>query len=289
MVQYYNMMIHVHTQTDQSTIEYVKFMWATMLTLSNQPSLLKLTVHCFDERSIEAVTNAKLPNATAVMVRRPTWLNNAGTMSGSSGHAACVEAACQMMIDDDIHIIADSDTVVLLPGWDDNVRNTLTNVGIVGTTYENIGGFSSGTGKSQTYKNIPNVVWCAMRPGYPWDQLQVQPYKDRDVYITDAKLSKIYNLPVGYTVLRDVAWQIPEFLDKHNVQYLGLKQLKPTKDAVVLKGITDYHEEYHTEDGVPFVVHQRGSLRHAYRQAKISKQFYDAVDSYLLTQRKTAG
>lgn len=274
-------MIHIHTQTDQSTIGYVTYMLSSMVALADDPTDLKVTIHCLDERSVVMARDVAPPNASVVMVSRPIWLIDNGSLAGSSGHAAGVEDAFRSMTDGDIHIVADGDTVVLMPKWDVHVKDVLSAVGIFGVTYEAIGGFSSGTAQGQTYKDIPNVVWCAFAPGHPWDKLQAQPCKDGNIDVTDVRLSRVYNLPIGHSVFRDVAWQIPEFLDTHGIKYMGMKQLKPTKDAIVLKGLSDYHEEYHF-NGEPFVVHQRGSLRHAFRQAKVSKQFYDAVDAYMI-------
>lgn len=207
---------------------------------------------------------------------------------GSMGHGACVEHALSLTDDGDIHIIVDSDTVVLAKGWDDYVRHELIDngTGTFGATYEDIGGFTSGVGDVQTYKGVPNVVWMALSPLHRWQDLRALPAKESNLKITDEGMSKIYGLPTGNHVLRDVAWQIPEYLASRSISYIGWKQLKPSNDAsVVLKGLSDYHEEYHVGD-VPFVVHHRGSMKYAYRSDSISVDFYRAVDAWLAEELK---
>jgi len=275
--------IHVHTQSDKSTIGYVQFMWQTMRELANKPDFLRLSVHCMGPTAVERLTS--LPNTKVYQVADIAVDTG---LVGSMGHAACVEHAMTMTDDGDIHIVADSDTVVLAKGWDDYVRYELLDKGLgtFGTTYEDIGGFTSGAGTVQTYKNVPNVVWMALSPNHRWRDLRARPRKNDNLHITNEGQSKIYGLPIGYHVLRDVAWQIPEYLSSRGITYVGWKQLKPSKDATVLKGLSDYHEEYHvTEDDIPFVVHHRGSMRHAYRGDRISQNFYAAVDAWLVQEK----
>ena len=54
----------------------------------------------------------------------------------------------------------------------------------------------------------------------------------------------------------------------------------------MLRGLSDYHEEYHVADGVPFVVHHRGSRNHAYRGDKVSQDFFGAVDRWLVDEKQ---
>lgn len=275
--------IHVHTQTDKHTQAYTTFMWETMRALANHPDKLRLSVHCMGPTATERL--ASLPQTKTYHV--PNISNDQGLV-GSVGHGACVEHALSLTDDGDIHIIADSDTVMLAKGWDDYVRYQLidNDTGTFGTTYEDIGGFTSGAGDVQTYKDAPNVVWMALSPLHRWQDLRALPEKSSNLTITDAGMSKIYGLPIGNHVLRDVAWQIPEYLSNRAISYIGLKQLKPSSDAsIVLKGLSDYHEEYHVGE-VPFVVHHRGSMKYAYRSDTISVNFYKAVDAWLVEEHK---
>ena len=134
-------------------------------------------------------------------------------------------------------------------------------------------------------KNIPTVAWCALSPLYSWRTLRALPQKDVLININNEEMSKIYNLPVSYNVFCDVAWQIPRYLYDNSIPYKAWKQLKSTGTATVLKNVNDYHEEYHAEENVPFVIHQRGSLHHAYRSDKVSTGFYTAADVYLASEK----
>lgn len=275
--------LHVHSHSDKSTIGYATFMWETMRSLANHPEALKATFHCLGPTATDRL--GSLPNSQAFFV--PMTDQAAGGQGGSMGHGICVEHALAMTDDGDIHLNVDSDTVVLAKGWDDYVRIQLldTNIGIIGATFEDIGGFSSGNSNSQTFKKIPYTAWLAMSPRHTWRHLQVKPEKGRDLTIDSDDLVKIYNLPRGYHVLRDVGWQIPGYLHNNGVTYVGWRHLKGSKDALVLKGLSDYHEEFHVDPGIPFVVHHRGSLRHAYRGSDLSNKFYGAVDAYLVQEK----
>lgn len=273
--------IHVHTSSDKSTVGYVIFMWQVMRELASHPAALKLSVHCLGPTAVERVKH--LPNTKTYMA--PSIAECSG---GSMAHASCVEQALAMTDDGDIHVIADSDTVVVSKGWDDYIRIKLLDkdrVGIIGTAVEDVGGFSSGTTNVQMAKNLPTVAWCALSPFHTWRRLEVRPIKSSNIKITNETLSKTYNLPIGFEVLRDVAWQIPQYLADRGIMYQAWKQRKGSKDAIVLKGLSDYHEEYHTEADVPFVVHHRGSMRHTYRGDAVSNSFFGAVDKYLERER----
>lgn len=273
--------IHVHSQSDKATIGYVTFMWESMRALANHPEALRLSLHCIGPTATERLKD--LPgNVKSYYV--PNAEIDKG-MSGSTAHGACIEHALQMTDDGDIHVLCDSDTVVLARGWDDYVRQALIDrkIGIIGTAVEDVGGFTSGGGTVQMAKNLPTVAWCALSPLYTWRNLRAMPRKHQGIPIRTEDQAKIYNLPVGYEVLCDVAWQIPDYLHANKIPYQAWKQLKPTKDASVLKGLSDYHEEYNVPDpdNCPFVVHQRGSMRHAFRGDRISQGFYAAVETYL--------
>jgi hypothetical protein len=276
--------IHCHSHSDKSTIEYAVFMWKTMRELANHPEALRMTAHCIGPTAADQL--GKLPNSQGFHV--PATDGGVGGQGGSTAHGVCVEHALAMTDDGDIHLNVDSDTVVLAKGWDDYIRIQLLDrgVGIMGATFEDIGGFSSGGGLLQTFKGIPYTCWMAMSPAHVWRDLKVRPAKDSNIPISNEGLAKTYGLPIGYSVLKDVGWQIPEYLHARNIPYVGWKHLKGSKDAVVLKGLSDYHEEFHVDGNVPFVVHHRGSMRHPYRAAGISLGFYTAVDNYITQEKK---
>lgn len=252
--------------------------------LANHPEALKLSVHCIGPTATDKAS--ALPNAKSYNVPN-TDGGVPGSRGGSTSHGVLVEHGLAMTDDGDIHLNVDSDTVMLAKGWDDYVRIQLLDkgIGIIGVTFEDIGGFSTSAGKQQTFKGIPYTAWLAMSPAHRWRDLKVMPQKQSDIQIENEGQSKIYNLPIGYSLLRDVGWQIPEYLHNRGINYVGWKHLKGSKTAVVLKGLSDYHEEFHVENDVPFVVHHRGSLRHSYRSDGMSKQFYDRIDAYLSEEK----
>ena len=169
---------------------------------------------------------------------------------------------------------------MLLKNWDLKIIELLADYGIVGTPYEDIGGFSSGSSIYQTYKDKPNVVWMALSPKYPWSSLSFNHIKNKNLLINNEYLSELYNLPVGYELVRDVGWEIPLFLEENNIQCRAFKQIKPTSPKIkVLKTGIDYHEEYHLDDSV-VLAHQRGSNHHPFRGNEISRTFYDACESH---------
>lgn len=271
--------IHVHTQADKHTVGFAKFMWETMISLANHPELLRLTAHCMGPRAVELLKG--LPQSTVIQSK-----GRGDELHGSYGHGVCIMDALRMMTDADIHIIVDSDTVVVAKGWDDYIRQRIITdrIGMMGTTYEDLGGFSSGGGRVQTYKKVPNFTWTALNTRHPWTALDVLPNKSFEIAITDERLSKIYNLPIGHSIFGETSWQVPQFVSDNAIPYDGWKQRKPSSDALVLKGLSDYHEEYHAGD-IPIVVHHRGSMKHTYRGDRISNAFYGAVDKYLTSER----
>ncbi len=271
--------IHVHTQADKSTVGFARFMWETMLAMASRPDLVKLTVHCMGPKAVELLRD--LRQTTCVQA----FDSSQNPLNGSHGHGVCIMAALRMMIDTDIHVIADSDTVIVAKGWDDYLRKRMCSdgVGMMGTTYEDLDGFSSGSGRVQTYKKVPTFTWVALNPKHSWPRLDVIPNKGHEIRIATEEMSQIYNLPVGYKVFGEAGYQVPQFVFDNRIKYDGWRQLKPTKEAIVLKGLSDYHEEYHA-DGMPYVVHHRGSMKHSYRGDRTSNAFYGAVDKYLITE-----
>lgn len=242
-------------------------------------SSLKLVAHCIGQPTTDRLMN-EFNNCTAYCV--PTIIDD-GVQGGSVSHGLMLQHAVSMLDDGDIHLIADTDTVVLARGWDDYLRIQLLDkrIGVVGATFEDIGGFSSGSEPGQMFKKIPYTAFMALSPLHRWRDLDLTSQKNEaNIPITDPTMSLIYNLPVGFTVLRDVGFRIPPYLHDHGINYTGWEQLKGSKTALVLKGLNDYHEEYHVENGVPFVIHQRGSLRHPFREG-MSTAFYAAADAWL--------
>lgn len=278
-----NPVVHVHTQVDDYTIPYVQYMWQTAQLLAQQPKHLKLTIHCMAQAAAEI-----LSNWVHVQQYKNVEILSVANSGGSTGHGNCIMQALAQTGDKAIHVISDGDAIVLVKGWDNYLRKRFVKdenrIHICGTTYEDIGEFSSGHGLLQTYKKIPTFTWGALSPFHDWQDLNFMPNKNHTVNVNTHLLSHIYNVPVGYSIFGEAGWQLPQYLYDNQLKYEGWHQKKPSKDALVLKGLTDYHEEYHVVqegESIPFVVHHRGSLRHKYREGEMSKLFYDRVDNYV--------
>ncbi len=270
----------IHTTVDKNTFEYVEAMCMIAKKLAREPDNLTFVAHCMGPVIRE------LENSSLISVSRAVKMDVDATRDPNRGtsndHALCIMDALSMTGDGNIHVIADSDTALLASGWDDYVRQRMNlGIGIIGTTYEDLGGFSSGSGIGQTYKKIPNFIFAALNPSHDWCGLDILPNKRHRVNIDTQELSTTYNLPIGQQVFGEAGWQVPQFLRDNNISYEGWEQLKPTKNAIVLKGLTDYSEEYHVDGNIPFVAHQRGGRKHAFKRHELSVNFFNAVDSYI--------
>ena len=209
------------------------------------------------------------------------------SMAGSNGHATGLNAACAATDPDVIDILADADTVLLRHSWDDWLREMMTRYGMVGTTYEDIGGFSSGNGPVQTYKAIPNLTWLAVGTGIEFSDFRCDAAKKIHLDINSPELAALYNLPEGYQLVRDVGWKLPAFLRDNGIAAAPLAQKKPTSpEAIAVKSGNDYNEEYQWA-GEPVLAHQRGSHIHPFRDSEISIAFYDAVEAWLAKNNST--
>lgn len=277
----------VHTTVDKNTFEYVESMCATAKALASFPKEITFIAHVMGDVFHELSMSSHVDEARAVkMDNEATRDPNRGT---SNDHALCIMDALSMTDNERIHVIADSDTSLLAKGWDNYIRQRMAaGIGIIGTTYEDLGGFSSGSGIGQTYKRIPNFIFAALNPIHDWRNLSILPDKRHRVIINTQELSETYNLPLGQQVFGEAGWQLPQFLRDNGISYEGWTQLKPTKDAIVLKGLTDYSEEYHVDGSIPFVAHQRGGRKHAFKRHELSTNFFNAVDAHLKKELELA-
>lgn len=224
----------------------------------------------------EIIAQCKLSNDNVICV----GVHRRGSGSSERHSIALNQVLSGITADSsDINILSDADCYTVAKDWDLLVRKVLSSSDCIGTTYENIGGFSSGSGKKQTYKRLPNCTWFAMAPGFKWNQLDCTP----DLH-NESRLSKedaaMYNLPSDNVLLRDAGWKIPRFIKDNGLKYTVLTHEKPSQNSKVLAGLSDYHEEYQL-GGVPVLVHQRGASKHAFRVGKLSEGFLKAADKWL--------
>jgi hypothetical protein len=219
-------------------------------------------------------------NLRDVLWRIATYFRVYRTMSGSNGHSAGLNSSFSLTGGDGVDVISDADIVMLKKDWDVWVVDLLKEYGVIGTSYEPIGGKSSGSGLVQTYKDKPNLTWCALSNRHDWTGLDTSPQKLSNIKIDNIKQSTLYNLPVGYELVRDVGWKVPGFLDQKAIPYVAFTQVKSDSKQSFINTGESYHEEYQFA-GVPILAHQRGSHQHAFRKSRISSTFYDACEDYL--------
>lgn len=290
------MLIRVHVTVAFNSLPYYLYMIRNYLALASGKNEVKFFAHCLDKETFINLSHNQYTYKAIEVYKKPqffvlqTWRDLVKVltaifgfpkpMSGSNGHAAGLSSALTLT-GEAVDIIADADTVMLEINWDSTLLDLLKSYGIVGTCYEEVGGFSSGFGNVQTYKRKPSMTWFAMSPKYDWKKLDPRPSKSDNIKISNTELSELYNLPIGSELARDVGWKVPSYLRDNNIPYTVFDQIKPTsKDALVLKSGIDYHEEYHHK-GRPFLAHQRGSHKHKFRQNEISETFYSNCDLYM--------
>lgn len=267
------MRINIHATVSANSLGYYRYMRANYLALTADSTTLRFFVYCLDPQS------ARLLRASPDQVVVELQFGR-----GSGGHAMAIETAIANLVPGEINIVADTDVVLFKQGWDLTLSDSMLGgpaYGMVGTRLEDIGGFSTGGEKHQQYKKKPSTTWLALSPNYDFSRLQVRPDKANSIEITSAELADIYQLPIGFVVVKDTGWQIPSFLHEHKMPYFALDIVKPTApEAKALAGVNPYHDEFQW-NGEPYLAHQRGSMKHRFRIDPLSVDFYDACDRYL--------
>src|SRR5579885_624450 len=268
------MKINIHATVSANSLGYYRYMQRNYRALASGENAVQFFVYCLDRGSANKLKGA----ADIEKLFALPWGR------GSGGHAQAIETALSTMPKGDLNIIADTDAVLLMREWDRRLVQEMVvqkRWGIVGTRLEDIGGFSTGETKYQQYKKKPSTTWMALSPDYDFSALQVRPDKKNFIEVKDQHTSEIYNLPVGYFVVKDTGWQIPSYLDERKIPYMAFDIVKPTApEAKALRDTNPCHDEFQW-DGVPFLAHQRGSMTHRFRIDPLSVDFYDACDRYL--------
>ncbi len=261
--------MRIHIVTNASTLPYHDYCIDNHRKLAKNPEKLEFFSYCLDAQSYFRLTSE---GKNSVRI---------ADSSGSVGHALGIQAFLGNLKPNEVNIITDSDCIVLMKEWDVAIENILTTAGIAGTTYEDIGGHSSGSGAVQTYKKIPNFTWAVLSPNYNWD-FDAMCQKQSNMLIETPEMEATFNIPIGSSLLREGNWKLPVHLRERNIPYYSFDFVRPTSPQAkaVLSG-EDYHTEYQLKDGRPFVAHQRGSMSKAFRSHHLSKSFYDVCEAYL--------
>lgn len=271
----------VHIVMNGRTIPYFNHCIKNHLLLADHPEQIEFGAYALDDEGVVRAGNQEDLGITASFLEVTALKHGAGSV----GHMIGLNAIFANLKKNDINVISDSDCVVLMKGWDTKLKELIAGgLGCIGTTYEDVGGFSSGAGTFQTYKRVPNFSWIALSPKYSW-KFDTSEDKANPLPITTQEQSEAFNLPIGYTLFREPCWQFPLYLYQNNITYGSLEFVRPTssKAKAVLSG-EDYHTEYTLADGTPFVAHQRGSMKQLFRVDHLSKTFYDACDAYIASQ-----
>lgn len=268
------MKIHIHATVSSNSLRYFDYVRENYLGLCSDPSTLRFYTYCLDRQSYKVLAARRgVCQAIAMEFSR-----------GSTGHAKSIDAAIANFAPGEINIVSDTDITILMQDWDLVIGKLLLGdhaVGVVATRLEGVGGFSTGDTKYQQYKNKPSTTWMAMSPHYDFSSLTVMPDKENFIEVATPELSELYQLPIGFYVVKDTGWQLPSYLHDNRIPYLALDIVKPTSpEAKALRGCKPYHDEFQL-NGRPLVAHQRGSMKHRFRIDPLSVDFYDACDRYL--------
>lgn len=268
------MNINIHATVSNNSLSYFDYVRENYLGLSANPSRVRFFTYCLDKRSYKKLSrDERVHQAIEMEFGR-----------GSEGHAKAIDRAISNFVAGEINIISDTDIAILMQDWDVFLQDLLVgdeSVGVVATRLEGIGGFSTGETKYQQYKNKPSTTWMAMSPHFDFSGLSVMPDKKNFIPVATEELSELYQLPIGYFVVKDTGWQVPSYLQSNRIPYIALDIVKPTStEAKALRGTSSYHDEFHYH-GTPFIAHQRGSMKHRFRIDPLSIDFYDACDQYL--------
>ena len=278
-------MIDVHTVVNRNSIPYYFYMIDNMKLLCSEET--KLNFYCYCMNDVGDIDDFEKRGIHSI------YKISHGTHGGSRAHAFGLNLALEKMNTNNINIFSDSDTAMVYPKWDLKLIELFSGgIDIIGTSYRSMEDHSSHeqASKQQCYKKGPNTTWLAINAGCNLNGLDLTPFTPtRIIPIRDEESSKVFNLPIGYDLLTDVGWRIPLHIMDNNLNYSYLKNINPTHkkskvlkyDTEVVDAVRHYNEEYHLLEGIPFVMHQRGSSKHEFRNNIHSTLFYNKLEMYI--------
>ena len=288
--------VNVHVVVDKHSINYFDYLINNFLHCAQRPNDLSFNCYALDKFTFNKfIKDSRLNYCCNVFstsearryLRKRTLRKNLKSffglepfLSGSDGHSVGLNVITKELRKFEGHnVIADSDVAMITKNWDTKLIDIFRDYHILGTTYEDFGGFSSGQSIVQTYKNFPNANWLALRDDVDISEFDWMPRKKINLKIDNDFKSKIYNLPLGFEMVCDGGWWFPEYCAKRKFKALSMKHVKPSSEkALVINTESDYNEEYQLLE-TAFVAHQRGGSRHEFRIHDMSKNFYDCVEA----------
>jgi hypothetical protein len=249
---------------------------------------MNIVIHCvFDENVTQgycgttenyAAYMRNVANKLANSPEKLTFMRHPpGDGNLSVAHMLGLRHVLDNIVVDAINVIADSDTIMLKRGWDDDVRRICETCSCVGTTYVPFDQPGSRQGKIKTYVSHPNFCWIALAAGIDWKSFD--PARNDMIPVTTQGMADLTGLNIGDVWLQDTAFKFPEFLNALNKQFINLERVYD-KRIVLTSSCDDWHDEFHL-NGEPFVAHQNRGSRYVFRSQPHSAPFYDACDAWL--------
>jgi len=125
-------------------------------------------------------------------------------------------------------VIADCDTVIVAPpmgpccsaGCSPRSASSVP-------AYEEIGGFSSGGGRRQTYKRLPNVTWVALSPAHDFRTLDAS-HGWRDDTDPNAGAGGSVQSAIGSALCGTIGWQFASYLAARDIPPQAMVHVKPS-------------------------------------------------------------
>ncbi len=287
--------INIHSVVNEKSIKYFNYLVRNLKHTAKISHRLFFFTHCLDDKSYRFYRDSKLvSNAYQSFKQKDAYrkktiqdwkvflkaiLFKKVHLHGSNGHACGLNSIVRNFNKIEGHnLIIDADCAVISNYWDDIICKWLKNFDLIGTNYEEKGGYTSGDGLNQTYKKLPNAVFMVIKNGIDLSKLNWMPDKERNLKIQTKKLSTVYNLPLGYELVRDVGWRLPSLIYEKKLKVKVSKYIILKNKLRKLKTGYEYNQEYHF-DNILFIGHQRGSARFEFRKSKFSKNFYKCVEN----------
>jgi hypothetical protein len=264
---------NIHVCVSSISFEYFKRMFQNYEKLKSSDYLLSWNFYCVDKQIFDY-----FDSQDAIVY--PVY----GGQKGSDTHGKAFKLALQNMRTSggDFDVFADTDTMMVEKDWTATVEKQLQSVDIFATQFERVGSVCAGDGPIQMYKKLPALTWFAVSKKCDLSAMETSVDKQNHLLIDTEEKAKIYNLPIGFSVLRDTGWQIPEFIHNNHISYACLEMHKPNLDFVkVLSNKFTYSEENWIEGTErPFVCHCRGSCSKPVTH-ELPTEFYKNINEYL--------